>query len=1049
MGEPLPELTYVLTPAEEQAELTRLAAPLIQQGLPAGLFDRTAVLRANYTYKGFLKHLQTVSRLVDQDIIVDALSLGVKKDFFPLPNRMNISQFCRFSEWLRSKDGQNSLHEVQRHKKLEKKAAGVLEPREVALEQIFSAQRADWAAAKKEERSAYDKEIQELRKKIRQLERRWERREVEIDNAFDPQFEFLELDEAALNERAYAMYVHDCQVKERRPRSKEHGGVQLAVEAFGGQVKKQKQAEFAREPEVAVKLFEYAKRKILSFEEMVTSNRKPIGKFTWMPRVETYLLSRPVKLRKRICSMCPVGLPPPPGVAPGCQPLSKFVREELLVSGVVEGTKKTNPLLRAFATVQLGAEVLRSTRVLVHHTFGPETQRRIPVARSRIEAGLRRIIGGGAMRGWDADSKMFRGGGNSSDALLLLGQCDDNLPGGLLREHFSLLSAKRALSLPGGLRVPDGPECLVMKNFNNDATAGPFLRAFGIKGKYGLKKLLEDTMWWFYDAYGRGEISDGEMPHFAARVGFRTKLVSETKAWEKLAAGAPVGRAVMMLDALEQAASSPLYNVMSNSTYQRRLERDCGFKNGIVKASSDWAKIWEDVREAKAIIELDWSKFDRERPADDILFVIEVVLSCFEPTNDRERRLLRAFGLMMRRALVERIIVMDDGGVFEIDGMVPSGSLWTGWLDTALNVLYLNAACMNVGIGPLGFSAMCAGDDNLTLFWTDHPDHVLKRIKDELNGKFRAGISDEDFFIHRPPFHVTKQQACFPPGTDLSHGTSKLMDLVFWQVFDGEVVIDEAAGRSHRWEYVFKGRPKFLSCYWLPGGQPIRPTSDNMEKLLWPEGIHEDIDDYQATVMAMVVDNPWNHHCVNHLLMRYVILQQLRRVDILRGGMDDVLFLCACREKGGGPIPYPMVAPWRRSEVHGRMEDYEEVKRHIQDFSDFVTGVTSLYSRTATGGVDSWLFMNIIRGEQHVGEGQYGNDLMVWVSWIRDHPCTRYLKSVRGLRTRVEQLDVDPGLLQKATIHYSLLRETLVSGRIETALDFARWVRSIILGGHV
>lgn len=35
----------------------------------------------------------------------------------------------------------------------------------------------------------------------------------------------------------------------------------------------------------------------------------------------------------------------------------------------------------------------------------------------------------------------------------------------------------------------------------------------------------------------------------------------------------------------------------------------------------------------------------------------------------------------------------DNGGVFTIDGMVPSGSLWTGWLDTEPNILYIRAAC--------------------------------------------------------------------------------------------------------------------------------------------------------------------------------------------------------------------------------------------------------------------------------------------------------------------------------------------------------------------
>lgn len=641
---------------------------------------------------------------------------------------------------------------------------------------------------------------------------------------------------------------------------------------------------------------------------------------------------------------------------------------------------------------------------------------------------------------------MFRGGGNVSDALLLLGQAIDDPPGMFLRDLFSVEFARMALSLPQGLEVPDGEDCCRMRNFNNDATAGPFLRAFGIRSKFGLRSVLEREMWQFYDGFGCGRLTAEQMPFFAARVGFRSKLMEEGKAWEKVAAGAPLGRAVMMMDALEQAASSPLYNVLAKWTFGHRLEGDCGFKNSVVKVSSDWGVIWKEVREAKVVVELDWAKFDRERPAEDIEFMIDVVTSCFEARNVRQERLLEGYKLMMRRALVERLMVLDEGGVFGIEGMVPSGSLWTGWLDTALNILYIRGACVEAGYGPDFFRTMCAGDDNLTLFRIDNGDKDLLRFRDLLNSWFRAGIKDEDFIIHRPPFHVSKLQACFPPGTDLSKGTSSIKVKAQWVEFHGEIVIDERAGLSHRWEYNFKGKPKFLSNFWLIDGQPIRPTADNLEKLLWPEGIHKDFDDYQTALMAMVVDNPWNHHNVNHMMMRFVILQQLRRVCVVRGSADDVCFFSALREKEGGEVPFPMVAPWRRSSGHRRMEDYEEVRHWIEDFTAFVQGVTSLYSRACEGGLDAWQFMQIIRGESHVGEGQYGNDLTRWLNFIRDNPCTKYLKSVRGFRPRSQEAALEQEEMMRACNAFGALREHLARMRIKSSEDFALFVSSRLRG---
>ncbi|KAJ0598975.1 hypothetical protein HanHA89_Chr04g0171621 [Helianthus annuus] len=74
-----------------------------------------------------------------------------------------------------------------------------------------------------------------------------------------------------------------------------------------------------------------------------------------------------------------------------------------------------------------------------------------------------------------------------------------------------------------------------------------------------------------------------------------------------------------------------------------------------------------------------------------------------------------------------------------------------------------------------------------------------------------VGITDEDFIIHR--FHVKKLQACFPPGTDLSKGTPKIIDKASCVDVNGEVIIDEPAGKSYRWEYTFKSKLYYLSVF--------------------------------------------------------------------------------------------------------------------------------------------------------------------------------------------------------------------------------------------
>lgn len=673
---------------------------------------------------------------------------------------------------------------------------------------------------------------------------------------------------------------------------------------------------------------------------------------------------------------------------------------------------------------------------------GPERDRGIPVARSKFEAATRKVIGGGALSTWNQDKNMYRGGGNSSDALLLLETASNKRPGALLREKYSLFSARLTLGLPDDFPVPDGRDACRMKNFNNDATSGPFLRRFGVKKKYGLKRILEDEMWWYYDEFAKGNLTLGQLPHLCARLGYRSKLLTAEKALKRVKEAKPFGRAVMMMDALEQAASTPMYNVLSHFTFQRRLERDCGFKNAVIRASSDWPMIWRHVQEAKAIVELDWSKFDRERPSADLLFIVDVVCSCFRPTNDRERRLLEAYKFEMRSALVDRMIIMDNGGVVHIDGMVPSGSLWTGWVDTALNILYISSACLDLDIAPCSYLPMCAGDDNLTLFWDD-PGDKLQRLRVVLNDNFRAGIDVEDFKVHRGNYGVQKRQATFKKGTDLSKGTSRLMKNVKWEFFDGELSVNASQGQSHRWEYYFKGKPKFLSFYWLPDGRPIRPARDNLEKLLWPEGIHKRIDDYMAAIASMVVDNPYNHHNVNHLLMRFIVCQQVIKASAGWIKPQETIWYAKFKAGKDEEVPFPMIAPWRRTTPHGRMEEYEEVKIWLRDFKDFVAGVTSLYSRAPEGGLDAYHYMDLIRGESTVGEGQFGNDLVEWLDWLHHHPMTRYFKPARGFRQQPAEVQGDEEVLQKARRAFSTLRRKVIGGEWGSCEEFAIYVASV------
>lgn len=675
--------------------------------------------------------------------------------------------------------------------------------------------------------------------------------------------------------------------------------------------------------------------------------------------------------------------------------------------------------------------------------MGTLPPRGIPSARSKWEAGVRHIIGGGEVRNFRADNARYRGGGNLADAILLMACADDFSEFTTLRSLVSVDEAREILRLPSGLEVPDGAECCVMNQFNDDATAGPLLRAFGVKGKYGLKALVEGFVWDMYDAVGKGKLCVDQMPCLLARVGYRTKLVDLDVALKKIADMKPIGRAVMMLDATEQSFSSPLFNVISKIVTKLHSDGVSGWRNYLVRASTAWVDLWDEVKIAKTVVELDWSKFDRERPADDIQFFTDIVCSCFTPTSPRTERLLGAYKKMMENALVHRVMMLDDGCFFTLDGMVPSGSLWTGICDTALNIMYITTALRRLGFKDSSFVPKCAGDDNLTLFTRRVSREKLERLRISLNGMFRANIDKEDFIVHYPPYHVTTEQACFPPGTDLSRGTSSLLDNAEWRQFEGSCPINEALGKSHRWRYNFFAKPKFLANFFLPDGRPIRPARDNLEKLLWPEGLHSHIEDYEAAVLAMVVDNPFNHHNVNHMMHRFLIIQQIKRQAY---DVDEALVmeLAALRDPSGGVIPYPEIAFYRRMEGYVDIEAEPQFIPWLREFRGFVAAVSSLYARKAEGGIDAWRFMDIIRGEHSIGPGQFGNDVIEWCKFLGSNPLTRSLRATRRFKTRAEAPVADSDTLNQARAAFRWARELCQDNPLVTPLYFASRLSDVI-----
>ncbi|UWU44412.1 polyprotein [Epipogium amalgavirus 1] len=1034
-----------LAPEDCTAELRTNIEVLREHGFQIDTWTPAAIWAMPLAVSKFIKKVRIITSVADAGQRSIMIGLGPVRGYYNEATHCTLRNFVQLCDYLRTPEGQAAVRSRMFSAKLEKRAAVGQQPSEVAFLAAFQQQVGDLSHAEKTLGGEFDVKIQELQRQINATHAEKDRRLKKLKKKFKPSGSYEPINDVDLSNRCIELYRIACSASGVAAAEIDEQSVRLIEAKYGPTVRDNHMLEFIRSGNHQEALRTWLDEKIRFFRSSYDTKQAPITFNSWRLQVEERLLRYPLQLRKELMNIIPVGVIPRKLNKLSTWPLAKEAMSSQLMLPQTKGMKKPAPINKSIENTSLAASLLqRNPRLVVMCEPVLGAIPGIPHSRSKFEAGVRKIIGGGEMSTWKVDSSKYRGGGNLSDALKLLADASPLFPGSLLERHFSVDSARGLLQLPCGLRVPDGRVAVSMKNFNQDATAGPVLRAFGVKKKWGLRKALEDYAWDCYDAYVSSEGNARKLPFITARVGYRTKLLERKEAFEKLRTCRPLGRCVMMLDACEQAFSSPLYNVLSQITNSMRHEDGSGFRNSIVRASSDWMFMWDEIKTASVIVELDWKKFDRERPREDIEFMISVIISCFEARDSRERYLLDAYSIMLKRALIERVFITDDGGIFSIDGMVPSGSLWTGWLDTALNILYLYAALTHVGINFDGVRPKCAGDDNLTIFRKSYSDRRLRRIKAILNEWFRAGIEDDEFIIHRPPYHVTKSQACFPAGTDLTKGTSKLLHIAQWVPFVDELHIDQPAGMSHRWKYNFEGRPKFLSCYWLANGRPIRPTYVNAEKLLFPEGIHTNIERYEAAVISMVVDNPWNQHNVNHMMHRFCIIQQLKRYSSGGVPVELILHLSKIRPEKSEAVPFPMVGYWRRADHYVDMEDEPLLKQYIQDFRSFTTGVTSLYCRRSTGGIDSWKFMDFIRGEADLGEGQFGNEMDAWIKFLRENPLSRYLKPIKSFRAQGEE----PTPSQE-TLHLFNVMITALNSLSETSYKFdcetfARFVMNLL-----
>lgn len=626
------------------------------------------------------------------------------------------------------------------------------------------------------------------------------------------------------------------------------------------------------------------------------------------------------------------------------------------------------------------------------------------VATSKFEINCREFIGGGEKNSFKSDISQVRVGGSAVDAqkVIMSAQPITNDVG--LRSRFTHEEARACWRLPHSFKVSSLDDAVCLSNYNDEANAGPSLRSFGIKKKYGSYTMLQE----FYREIleimsGHTRLREQGMP-FLCDVGTRTKLRHYKDVEERFENNKPVGRMVSMIDASDQFMTNGFLRAFNKLSGDVAGDPYHPVKNKVCRQSSDWATLGRFMSLNDWVFQGDYSQYDANISDDDLLFVIETMKTCFQPTNVDEENLLDLYFSNIRNSLIDKVFLTKDNLLFTMQHGLPSGCLGTSIIGTLTNILYLHSGMKAIGLDKNQFTVWCAGDDFVAMGRGDLGEVKAQEFRKYLNENHNAKIEPEEFKYFEGSFTVVKQQATFPPGTDLSHGTSQLLDIAVWVDIVDDYVHNDAQGLSHRTRYNCQDYPKFLNFGWTCNFEPIRSTHESLLKLLHPEGIHKDVDTYMQAIMGFAVDNPYNDNLINKLLHRWLICRQVQFYESIGFTMAELLTIA--EERTSEPdvcIPVPQFVYWRRFYGKFDIESNPITRAWAWEFKKFVRSIYPLYTRKSDGTMDTWVLTRALTSNKTIASDQIGASHREWAAAIVQLEIPTISKALK----RTFGLDVD------------------------------------------
>lgn len=325
------------------------------------------------------------------------------------------------------------------------------------------------------------------------------------------------------------------------------------------------------------------------------------------------------------------------------------------------------------------------------------------------------------------------------------------------------------------------------------------------------------------------------------------------------------GRVISMPGPMEQLIGYPIYYPLSRILEQRRIEVGDNIMIGIDRNGGDWERIASNFPHAAAIYTGDWSCFDQSIPSRVLVHAIDLMLAGFSTKCQYTRNYICNFRrYFMENHITKRYIV--DGAVdITVPAGIASGSIWTSMLGSVCNMIIIRETLSHIGI-QAGYKLFIYSDDHLILFDKHPGPDFMVRFHEASGALFGVAGSVEDSYLSNPAeYYVQYWRPVFPPG-DYSGGTRNVRPIRVEESLAPFENWDHSKGTTHRWNYRFVRRPRFLQFYWTATGSPLRPWKETLLRLVNPEQSVPDPLAHKALLLSHLQDNYNNAHVRNWIM---------------------------------------------------------------------------------------------------------------------------------------------------------------------------------------